>query len=204
MSSPKSATSGFLRQRLSTAEKYKGQLSHATEALNHPKVALRMDREAQCRAVWCELVSGVARSTGEVRLKVGGGSMLPILWPGDLVIVRRCEFTELKPGQIILHGREQRLTLHRIKRITGEQVITRGDSLRDYDPPVKPADILGQVDSISRGGRSVSPQLKLWQRVIASLLRQSHFLRRLTVYAQRCFGGGTVAYSASPSSTVGD
>jgi hypothetical protein len=163
-----------------------------------------MDREAQCRAVWCELVSGVARSTGEVRLKVAGASMLPVLWPGDLVAVRRCDFSELRPGQIILHGREERLTLHRIARIADDQVITRGDSLRDYDPPVNPAEILGQVESILRRSRAVSPERKLWQRVVASVLRRSHFLRRLTLYAQRRFGGGTIAYPARPSSMVGD
>lgn len=163
-----------------------------------------MDREEQCRAVWCELVSDRARSAGEVRLKVAGASMLPVLWPGDLVTVRSCEFTELKPGQIILHGREERLTLHRIERIAGDQVFTRGDSLRDYDPPVNPVEILGQTVGILRGDRPVSPEPKLWQRVVASVLRQSYFLRRVILYLQRRFFGGTIAYSARPSSTVGD
>jgi hypothetical protein len=130
--------------------------------------------------------------------------MLPVLWPGDLVTVRRCEFTELKPGQIILHGREERLTLHRIVRIAGDQAITRGDSLRDYDTPANPSEILGQVSGISRGGRVVSPQQKLWQRVLASVLRQSRFLRRVILYVQRRFCNGSIAYSARPSSTVGD
>ena len=130
--------------------------------------------------------------------------MLPVLWPGDLVTVRRCSFADLKPGQVILHGREERLTLHRIVRIVDDQAITRGDSLRDYDPPVSSTEILGRAESITRNGRAISPEPKLWQRMIAPVLRRSHFLRRLTLYAQRRFGGGALAHSARPSSTVGD
>ena len=144
-----------------------------------------MHAEALRRAVWCELVHEVAGANGEVRLKVAGGSMLPVVWPGDLVTVRRCDFRELRAGQIVLHGRDETLTLHRIARVGSDHVITRGDSLPRYDPPVKASDVVGQVVSISRGDRSIQSEQVMWQRVVAAVLRRSRFLRRGTVYAHR-------------------
>jgi hypothetical protein len=144
-----------------------------------------MDTEAQLRAAWCELVHDVARSRGEVQLKAAGASMLPVLWPGDLVSVRRCDFSHLQPGQIILHGQRQNLTLHRIVQVAADHLITRGDSLPDCDPPVMCAEILGRVLNISRNGLAVSPEQAPWQRVVAWILRRSHFLRRAAVYLHR-------------------
>ena len=148
-----------------------------------------MDAEAGRRAVWCELVQEVADAKGEVRLKVAGGSMLPAVWPGDVVTVRRCAFRELRPGQIVLHGREESLTLHRIARVGGDQVITRGDSLPRYDPPVKAGEVLGQVVGIRRGDRSIPTEQVFWQRVVAAVLRRSRILRRGTVYLHRHLRG---------------
>jgi len=152
--------------------------------------------------VWCELVHDVARRTGEVRLKVAGASMLPTIWPGDLVTVQRCEFSELRLGQIILHGQREKLTLHRIARIDDGRLITRGDSLPLYDPPVMPSEVLGQVVSISRGGQSIKPEQRVWHRAVASTLRRSRFLRRAIAYVSRRLRGnvdlGTVQMSASP------
>jgi hypothetical protein len=111
--------------------------------------------------------------------------MLPTVWPGDVVTVRQCAFAELRPGQIVLHGREETLTLHRIARVASDHVITRGDSLPRCDPPVLPSEILGQVVSISRGGRTINPEQRLWQRAVASILRRSRFLRRATLYLNR-------------------
>ena len=40
----------------------------------------------QCTALQCELVADVARAFGEVRLRVTGASMLPAIWPGDILV----------------------------------------------------------------------------------------------------------------------
>jgi signal peptidase I len=160
-----------------------------------------MDAETGRRAVWCELVHEVAGAQGEVRLKVAGGSMLPTVWPGDVVTVRQCTFEELRPGQIVLHGRDETLTLHRIARVASDHVITRGDSLPKYDQPVKASDILGQVVSLCRGGRSIPWEQVLWQRVVAAVLRRSRFLRRGTVYLHRHLRGTGARQAAGSSAT---
>lgn len=94
-----------------------------------------MNVEAQFRAVCCDLVYDVGRSTGEVRLKVTGASMLPAVWPGDVVTVRHCGVAEFQPGQIILYRRAGKLTLHRVARVVGDQVIARGTRSLAMTPP---------------------------------------------------------------------
>ena len=158
-----------------------------------------MNTEARRRTVWCELVHEVAGAQGEVRLRVAGGSMLPCVWPGDLVTVRQCAFAELRPGQIVLHGKEESLTLHRIARVGSDAVITRGDSLPRFDAPVKASAILGRVVSLRRGDRSISWEQGWWQRVVAWVLRRSRWLRRGVVYLHRHWRGERPAVGAGGS-----
>ena len=144
-----------------------------------------MDADAQRRAVWCE-VGLRASLAARARYAEGcGRKYAATVWPGDVVTVRRCDFAELQPRQIVLHGYQEKLTLHRIARIAGDHLITRGDSLPHYDPPVMPSEILGQVVSIFRGGRTIDPEQTFWQRVAASILQRSRFLRRFTLYLSR-------------------
>lgn len=62
-----------------------------------------------------------------------GGSMSPTINQGDLVIIRS-PHGEIKPGMIIAYNVEGdyaevgKLTLHRVIRIDGERLITKGDS----------------------------------------------------------------------------
>lgn len=144
-----------------------------------------MNREAQRRALCCELVVDVARSTGEVCLKVTGVSMLPAIWPGDVVTIRRCDLAGLLPGQIVMYGREGKLTAHRVMLVSHDHLVARGDSLSCCDPPVRAFEIVGQVTSISRAGRSISPEQSFWQRAASSILRRSDFCTRLALALNR-------------------
>jgi len=60
------------------------------------------------------LALDVLRSEGEARLTVGGGSMLPSIWPGDILDIGRVHAAELSPGDIVVFAREQRLVVHRV------------------------------------------------------------------------------------------
>jgi signal peptidase I len=122
----------------------------------------------------CELVAEVAHSFGEVRLKVTGASMIPSIWPGDVIIVRR-EAANLQPGKIVLYRREGRLVAHRITCIRGNLLSTRGDSLPWEDPPIPSSDIVGQVISVVRHGCRVHLKQSVWQRAVSSTVRHSDF-----------------------------
>lgn len=129
----------------------------------------------------CELVAEVARRFGEVRLRVTGASMLPAIWPGDVLCVRHCTMSDLQPGQILLFHRQKKLVAHRITRIHRDSVITRGDSVHHDDPPLSEGEIVGQVVSVVRRGRPVSERLSLLRRIVACILRCSDYFVRLTL-----------------------
>jgi signal peptidase len=141
-----------------------------------------MDADVQQRtALQCGLVADVARAFGEVRLKVTGASMVPAVWPGDILVVKRLNNDELQPGQIVLCLREGGLMAHRMIRRTGDRLITRGDSLLHSDPPVHGSEVVGPVTSILRNGRHISPEQSFWQRAGSSILRRSDFSTRMTL-----------------------
>ena len=98
------------------------------------------------QAACCDLVAGVARIHGKVYLKVAGASMVPVLWPGDLVTVRSCDSSELQPGSIVVFRQNERLVVHRLMHWVGDCVVARGDARLRYDQPVKAGEVLGRVD----------------------------------------------------------
>jgi signal peptidase I len=134
-----------------------------------------------------ELVAEVASSFGEVRLKVTGASMIPAVWPGDVITVRRRDMAALQPGQIVLFRQEGKLFAHRITRIRADFLTTRGDSLRYNDPPLRESDIVGQVVCLLRNGRRVNPRQSFWQRVSSSIMRRSDFCKRMALRLGRRF-----------------
>ena len=144
-----------------------------------------MTAGAERHALCCELVHDVARSSGEVRLRVIGASMLPAVWPGDFVTVQRRELAEFQPGQIVVYQQEEKLVIHRVEHVSGDHLITRGDSRPRFDLPVLAGEIVGRVVSISRGAQSLDPVRTFWQRFGSSILRRSDFCTRVMVYLHR-------------------
>ncbi len=140
-----------------------------------------MEGQAELRdAVKRNLVADVARSFGQVRLKVTGTSMLPAVFPGDVLTVSRCSGAELCAGQIILCFRDGALVAHRLVRKNGSQFITRGDSLYNFDRPFQEDEILGRVVTIVRDGRQVNSKLAWWHGLVCFILRRSQwFMRQL-------------------------
>src|SRR5438874_13537141 len=84
-------------------------------------------------AVKCQLAAAVLQSHGGVRLRVTGTSMLPSVRPGDLLCIGHQDAAEAQAGDIVLFGREGRLSAHRVVRKVGSRGecywITGGDSL---------------------------------------------------------------------------
>ena len=99
------------------------------------------------------LVAEVLRRGGHdrVRGKIRGESMLPALWPGDVVEIESCSLDNVRPGDIVLAQRDERLVLHRLvacRRPTG--FLLRGDCVPSPDPLLPPEALLGRL--VSRGG----------------------------------------------------
>jgi signal peptidase I len=141
--------------------------------------------EAHLQAACCDLAADVARTHGKVQLKVAGASMVPALWPGDLVTVRGCDPGELHPDQIIVFRQKERLVVHRLvrwvdsTRWAGDCAVTRGDARPRCDEPVKASEVIGRVEGILRNGRPVNPEQSIGQRMTAAILRRSEWCTRL-------------------------
>src|SRR5437879_8061484 len=139
---------GPRERALPTARLLDGVLTTTAARGHRPRLQLEDLRAAAHR----ELLAEVARKFGEIRFKATGDSMLPSVWPGDLLTVRRQSFSEFRNGEIVLYEREageNTLTrpfgpasprgdfvAHRIVGRRGGKLITRGDSLRRNDAPV--------------------------------------------------------------------
>ena len=111
----------------------------------------------------------VLRRFGEARLRVTGSSMLRAMWPGDLVAVRRQSMAEIRRGHVVLFVRDGRFFAHRvvgkIRRQDRMLLVTRGDRLKENDPPVSAAELLGRVTGVIRGNRCLVPHIAAPNRI---------------------------------------
>jgi hypothetical protein len=94
----------------------------------------------------CALAVEILRGTGRLRLQVHGESMLPTLWPRDVVEIEACLVDEVRPGEIVLAVSEGRFFLHRfIRHLTPSGFSTRGDSMPACDPEFPNHALLGRL-----------------------------------------------------------
>jgi signal peptidase I len=144
-------------------------------------------RPSERHALKCELADEVLRSAGCLRLQVMGWSMLPSVWPGDVLVIDRATSKQVSKGDIVLFRRDRRLFVHRVLRKAGESgnaaVLTRGDALPATDPPVSSNDLLGKVSLILRNGQAIEPRQRwrIFERAIAALARHSDIAARIVV-----------------------
>ena len=56
----------------------------------------------------CSLVAEALREWGVLKIRATGVSMLPTLWPGDLLTIHSRQLEEIEPGEIVLYRRRGR------------------------------------------------------------------------------------------------
>ena len=134
------------------------------------------------------LVADALRRSGHLRLQVHGESMLPTLWPGDVVKIASCSLADVRLGEIVLARREGRLFLHRfVAPCTPAGFLLRGDSMPNPDPLFPSEALLGRLVRRADEERSVSaPALRLgfgakWSRAVGMLLCHCSVARRLAL-----------------------
>ena len=81
------------------------------------------------------------------------GSMEPTLSVGDLIIVK--ETQTLTENQIIVYAQTGSLVVHRIKTISGSQIIAQGDANNAPDAPIDAFCVKGEVVAVVPGAGSV-------------------------------------------------
>jgi signal peptidase len=90
-----------------------------------------------------------------LRFQARGRSMYPLVKDGDILIVRPPGDREVNIGEVIFFRRPDGPPVaHRVIKIIdktgGKLLVTRGDSLRYYDAPVSPDNVLGRVIRVER------------------------------------------------------
>ena len=154
------------------------------------------------------LATEMLRRHGTVRLKAWGASMLPSVWPGDLLTIQSAAQDEVVPGDIVLVMTDSRFFVHRLvaRRQDGDCLswITRGDAMPQNDPPAAASELLGRVVGISRASRSFVPSRRNppLHSVLAKMLCRWDRLRilALRIHAARQVVGISGASSIGPSS----
>jgi phage repressor protein C with HTH and peptisase S24 domain len=98
------------------------------------------------------------------RFRAEGDSMHPVIRHGDYVQVVPCAASELRRGDVILASAGRGLTAHRIVRIEGRRIITRGDNSLRSDPAIDMAQVLGrvaEVEQITGDSRKIDGSMKI-------------------------------------------
>jgi len=122
----------------------------------------------------CDLAWEVLQRFGQLHVRVTGASMLPAIWPGDVVTIRSSQLTDVSPGDLVLFHRDRRFFVHRVLEMSGNSLLTRGDSVLGPDPPVSPDELLGRVVSITGAGGTRAPsQLGAAGYLVAQAVRRS-------------------------------
>jgi len=125
------------------------------------------------------LAADVLHRFGEVRFVAHGSSMIPSIYPGDLLTVRSESVAEARPGEVVLLLLGGRFFVHRVMRKWPERnrivFATRGDSLSQEDPSVDGSQLLGRVASILRHGKQVKLVTRLtpWGKLLRWGVRNS-------------------------------
>lgn len=156
----------------------------APQVYNPPHSMEKYKEDAETQAK-CSLIVEALRVHGSCRFQVSGSSMLPTLWPGDLVRIERKSMTQLALGDIILHELDARLFLHRLERMsTGRTLVhftTRGDAMPQPDPSFSAGRLLGVLAGVRRNDTWVSlpRRMSAGARIVAKLARKSPLFTQL-------------------------
>lgn len=149
-----------------------------------------------------------------MRTAGSGYSMLPAIFPGDTLEIRRIAFDHARVGDIALVACAGCTFAHRIVREefpSGRRLlVTHGDAMESEDcTPVSEKEFLGCVECIVRSGRRVQPEinnsafatvlrtiLRRWPRTRAAMVRlhslRERFARGLADGRMRALPGDVV------------
>lgn len=105
-------------------------------------------------AVRSAIAANCLHNAGRLRLRVYGESMLPALWPGDVVEVAACSLDQVRAGEILLAERDGQFFMHRlIDASPAGGFILLGDSMPRPDPPFPSVALLGRLVHRADDGR---------------------------------------------------
>jgi len=155
-----------------------------------------------------ELATEVLAAGGTIRLQALGTSMLPSIWPGDVLSIEHKPSQEIVPGDIVLVARQSRFFVHRLIEKHNSRWITRGDSLPQNDEPAAEVQVLGKVSLIHKKSGAIVPNSRVsgFGRVLAWMLCHWDSFRNIALRVQSLWRHGlewrTSLCAAVPAAVV--
>lgn len=133
-----------------------------------------------------DLGSELLKRGEPLRIKARGGSMIPFIWDGDVVLVSPAGAAEIRVGDVICYEPAPgRLLLHRVVRLSEDEFVAKGDAL-SFTERVPQEQVLGKAVAIERGGRLKRLDSTWWRnRAIALVSPLLSGLLPLAVRARR-------------------
>ena len=120
------------------------------------------------RAVVDELLEEALRKNRVLQIYATGESMRPFIRPRDPIWIASCSFEDIKPGDILFMKRENGFRIHRFYRYDFAEkgfpprLITKGDAIREFDPPCEAHAVLAKVVACGTGIRKWVWQFLNW------------------------------------------
>jgi len=153
-----------------------------------------------------ELLADGLRSSEKIKIAALGISMLPVIWPGDLLTIQQVPWSDIKRDDIVAIVRDARWSTHRVVELFPDHLLTRGDAMDEIDPSSMRAQVLGLVVRIERNGKEFIPSRRrtLGERLLAWLLCHSARTRSLALrmhHAKTARNSLEVAAKLRPSTT---
>ncbi len=107
---------------------------------------------------------------------ISSGSMWPALKEGDVVFLKGVDGVEdVEVGDIVAFHHEGGFAIHRVARIEGEQITTKGDANTREDAPIEIGDVIGKVLTIG-GTTARIPYLGNISFLLAPLMNRTEEL----------------------------
>lgn len=107
-------------------------------------------------AVLAGLIFGLPRGlsyflkTNYPMASITSGSMWPTLKKGDLVFIKGIQDKgEIKEGEIVVYRNLNGFTIHRVIKINGDTLITKGDANNVFDPAITFDKVVGRILSVN-------------------------------------------------------
>ncbi len=118
-----------------------------------------------------------------IRIRAQGGSMMPAIWPGDILTIRSAAETLPEVGEIALIRGNSALRAHRViayRTCDGAPlIVTRGDTLDADDDAVELSAIVGVV--VARNGLPLNSPMAKGRLAFERVFRRSRLLQTLTL-----------------------
>src|SRR3990167_2830689 len=97
----------------------------------------------------------IFKNSKSFRIKSQGLSMIPVLWPGDLIYFSKKKTENLKENDLILAFKNEKLFAHRVIYRTAGYLIPKGNNIILCAGRIYPRKLTGTVPKLNRGTRHI-------------------------------------------------